>query len=85
MGLEWSRTGPPCGSNEPDTRFAIVSKVHYLHFAMIDFAVVAVVLVVVSILTKPQSEGKVSFVQCRHLANTTVLILSIQKNLELET
>ena len=59
MGLEWSRVGVPCGSDEPDERFAIVADVHYLHFAIILAIVTTVVIVAVSLVTEPRSEAKV--------------------------
>lgn len=60
MGLEWSRVAPPCGSTEPNTTFLVVSKVNYLHFAIILSGVSSFVIVVVSLLTPPRSENKVS-------------------------
>ena len=62
MGLEWSRTGKYCGSPDDvvDNRFDVVAKVHYLHFAIILAAISSIVIVVVSLLTHPQPENKVS-------------------------
>ncbi|XP_067938623.1 sodium/glucose cotransporter 4-like [Watersipora subatra] len=42
---------PPCG--EEDTRHALISQVHYLHFGIILFVIVVAVTVVISMLTKP--------------------------------
>lgn len=64
MGLEWSQVGPTCGSGDEDTRFIIVSKVHYLHFAIILAAVTSIVIVVVSLFTKPRTEAQVCFNYC---------------------
>jgi hypothetical protein len=60
MGLEWSHTAPPCGSDQPDNRFQVVAKVHYLHFAIILFGISSVIIVVVSLLTKPRPPSKVT-------------------------
>jgi hypothetical protein len=43
----------PCGSEADDPRPAIIKDVHYLHFGMILFGLVFVVVVVISLLTKP--------------------------------
>jgi hypothetical protein len=60
MGLQWSRSAPACGSNQPDNRFTIVTKVHYLHFAIILAGVTSVIIVVVSLLTPPRPRNKVN-------------------------
>ncbi|XP_022246282.1 sodium/glucose cotransporter 4-like isoform X2 [Limulus polyphemus] len=44
---------PPCGDGKPDLRPFFVSKIHYLHFAIILFVVSAVTATTVSLLTKP--------------------------------
>ncbi|XP_076367629.1 sodium/glucose cotransporter 4-like isoform X2 [Tachypleus tridentatus] len=44
---------PPCGDGKPDLRPFFVSKIHYLHFAIILFVVTAITATVVSLLTKP--------------------------------
>lgn len=49
---------PPCG--EEDIRHALISKVHYLHFGILLFAIVCVVVIVISLLTKPIDEVHVS-------------------------
>lgn len=60
---------PPCG--EEDNRSPIITKVHYLHFGIILFVIVAVVTIVISLLTKPIDEKHVSleveFYQLYHL------------------
>jgi len=42
-----------CGEEMQDKRPSVIRDVHYLHFGMILFAVVVVVTVVISLLTKP--------------------------------
>lgn len=44
---------PLCGSNEPDPRPWILTKVHYLHFGLIVFGVTSIVTIAVSLMTKP--------------------------------
>ncbi|KAK2157410.1 hypothetical protein LSH36_192g01047 [Paralvinella palmiformis] len=56
MGLEWSKSGSPCGSNDPDERFAMVYKVHYLHFAMILAGISTILLICISFVTKPRTK-----------------------------
>ncbi|CAH1778159.1 unnamed protein product [Owenia fusiformis] len=58
LALDFSHASPPCGSNAVDTRPDIISKVHYLHFAMIASAVSAIVIVGISLLTKPRPPEK---------------------------
>ena len=50
---------PPCG--EDDTRSALISKVHYLHFGILLFVIVVVVTIVISLFTKPIDNKYVSF------------------------
>ena len=49
---------PPCG--EEEFRHILIYKVHYLHFGIILFAIVVVVTIVISLLTKPIDECHVS-------------------------
>ena len=51
--LEFSFEDPPCGKPYLDRRPAIVSKLHYLHFAIILFLITAVSALIISILTQP--------------------------------
>lgn len=44
---------PPCGDGKSDLRPFFVSKIHYLHFAIILFVVTAITATAVSLLTKP--------------------------------
>jgi len=66
MVLEWSQSGPVCGGDPTDKRYTVVSKVHYLHFAIILAAITSVVIVVVSLFTKPRSEAQVSDLNLRN-------------------
>ena len=59
MGLEWSRTAPDCGSGREDNQFAIVTEIHYLHFAAILFTIGCVIIVIVSLMTEPRSKKQV--------------------------
>ena len=59
LGLDWSQLGPSCGSIDTDNRFEAVSKVHFLHFAIILSVVSSIVIVMVSLITKPRPEEKV--------------------------
>ncbi|XP_012941295.1 sodium/glucose cotransporter 4 [Aplysia californica] len=58
MVLELTYKGPFCGSNEPDTRPAVLAKVNFLHFAIIISVVTIVSMVVISLLTKPRPPEK---------------------------
>ena len=64
FGLEFGYTIPPCGSLDPDPRPYFVKNwvggFHYLHFGTFLFFFNVLVAVVVSILTEPISEDKVS-------------------------
>ena len=48
---------PECGVE--DTRPAIVTKFHYMYFAMMLFWLTGIVMIVVSLLTKAPDEDKV--------------------------
>ncbi|XP_077984826.1 sodium/mannose cotransporter SLC5A10-like [Glandiceps talaboti] len=52
MVLSFVYEGPGC--DQPDTRPAFLSQIHYLHFAIILFVVAFVVIIGISLLTKPQ-------------------------------
>ncbi|KAL5020226.1 hypothetical protein ScPMuIL_003118 [Solemya velum] len=58
MGLDFAVTAPLCGSGDPDTRWNIVSKVNFLHFAMILSVTSLIVVVAVSMLTQPRPQEK---------------------------
>ena len=63
MGLDFARRAPYCGSGEEDTRFEIVSKVDFLHFAIILAGVSTIAMVVISLFTVPRDDRQVfSFV-----------------------
>ena len=49
---------PECEA--PDTRPAIVTKFHYMYFAMMLFWLTGIVMIVVSLFTKAPEEGDVS-------------------------
>ncbi|KAM5150674.1 sodium/mannose cotransporter SLC5A10 isoform 1-T1 [Callospermophilus lateralis] len=49
--LEFLNPVPPCG--DPDTRPAILSSIHYLHFAIALFVLTSAVVAVASLLTSP--------------------------------
>ena len=51
----------PCGAEEVNKVPDIVGKVHYLHFGCILFLVSFIVVIVVSLLTKPINPRKVGF------------------------
>ena len=59
LGLEWSHPAPDCGSDEPDDRYKLVTRVHYLHFAAISFAISCIVIFVVSLVTTPRTKQQV--------------------------
>ena len=49
--LEFIKPAPDCGKE--DERLWIVSKFHYMYYALIIFWLVIAVMVVISLLTKP--------------------------------
>lgn len=51
--LEFVHQPPSCSSSQLDTRPEIISKLHYLHFACIQFLFTAFCTVAFSLLTKP--------------------------------
>ena len=55
---EFAYSTPGCG--EEDTRPGIITDVHYLHFGIILFVIVAIVTVSVSLMTKPIDDKHVS-------------------------
>ena len=57
MIMDFAMPSPACG--EPDGRPFILSKVHYLYFAMILMAVTIVITVLVSLATPPIEEKHV--------------------------
>uniref|UniRef100_A0A8W8LAM0 Sodium/glucose cotransporter 4 n=1 Tax=Magallana gigas TaxID=29159 RepID=A0A8W8LAM0_MAGGI len=58
MTLDFTFLAPPCGSNEVDTRPEIISKVDFLHFAIILALISTIVMVVISLFTQPRPEKK---------------------------
>ena len=61
MGLDFAIPAPNCGSGDEDKRFPVVSKVDFLHFAIILAGVSAIAMVVVSYFTQPRSREQVWF------------------------
>ncbi|CAN7987678.1 unnamed protein product [Ixodes pacificus] len=57
---EFSYHVPGCGSPDPDPRPAIISSVHYLHFAVLLFLISVITTVVISLLTPPIDDKKAS-------------------------
>ncbi|KAH9404140.1 hypothetical protein TYRP_014656 [Tyrophagus putrescentiae] len=55
MILEFAIPAPACSSTEPDPR-PFITKLHYLHFGIVLFAISAAVAIVVSLLTKRPEE-----------------------------
>ncbi|KAM7311241.1 sodium/glucose cotransporter 5 [Ixodes scapularis] len=58
---EFSYHVPGCGSPDPDPRPAIISSVHYLHFAVLLFLISVIATVVISLLTPPIDDKKARF------------------------
>lgn len=58
--MDYMYTVPLCGSDQPDPRPLILSKVHYLHFGLILFTVSLLVTIGVSLMTKPIDKEHVS-------------------------
>ncbi|NXO89285.1 SC5A9 protein, partial [Certhia brachydactyla] len=56
MIMEFSYSTPYCG--EEDKRPAVLKNVHYLHFALILFAISIIVMVLISLCTSPIPEEK---------------------------
>ena len=59
MVLEYSFVAPLCGSGEEDSRLSIVKKVDFLHFAAILSVFSVIVMVIISLCTKPRPPQKV--------------------------
>lgn len=60
MALDFTYTAPICGSGESDSRPAIVREIDFLHFAAILAVFSAIAMAVISALTKPRPDRKVS-------------------------
>ncbi|XP_067661508.1 sodium/glucose cotransporter 4-like [Haliotis asinina] len=56
--VDFTHPAPYCGSGQEDTRPGVLKHVHFLYFAMISACVTSVVIVVVSLWTKPRSEAQ---------------------------
>ena len=57
--LTWVHTAPPCGEVEENPAWKIITEVHYLHFAIIIYAITFAVVLIGSVLTKPRAPEKV--------------------------
>ncbi|XP_041357408.1 sodium/glucose cotransporter 4-like [Gigantopelta aegis] len=60
MAMDMTFPAPPCGSTEPDTRPAILAKIHFLHFALILSGVTIISTVVISLITTPRPPEKLN-------------------------
>jgi hypothetical protein len=64
FGLEFSYTVPPCGSGLPDPRpdfvRIVVGRLHYLHFGVLNFILTGIVSSIISVLTEPIPEDRVT-------------------------
>ncbi|XP_077984830.1 sodium/glucose cotransporter 4-like [Glandiceps talaboti] len=58
MALDFAFQAPPCG--EPDDRPLLLSTFHYLYFAIFLFGFSIIVMVIISLLTKPVPEKKLA-------------------------
>ena len=84
FGLEFSYTVPPCGSGQPDPRpefvRTVVGKLHYLHFGVLVFILTGILTIVISLLTEPIPEDRVSnidIVVCIHILQHLVVVVRI--------
>ena len=59
MVMDFVMPGPQCG--EQETRPAILYAVHYTYFSVISFVVTSLVLVSISLITKPQDNTEVIY------------------------
>ncbi|XP_013388920.1 sodium/glucose cotransporter 4-like [Lingula anatina] len=58
MILDWSYPKHGCG--EVDTRPAVLAEVHYLHFSILNTAISAIAIVVISLLTTPREPAQLA-------------------------
>ncbi|XP_060581833.1 sodium/glucose cotransporter 4-like [Ruditapes philippinarum] len=58
MGLDFSVAPPYCGSGEPDERPVISAKLDFLHFSIINGLICVVVMVIISLFTKPRNSNQ---------------------------
>ena len=59
MILEFVYSAPDCGSGDVDERPSVLSKVNFLHFAIIISIISLVSSVVISLFTEPRAPEKV--------------------------
>lgn len=62
MVLDFVYSVPDCGG--PDTRPAIVAKVHYTYFGQMSLVITSLTIVIVSLLTEPMDKEKVNLELC---------------------
>ena len=60
MGLDFYYAAPFCGSGKPDNRPEVISKVEFLHFATLLSLFATIVMVIISLCTKPRPREKVN-------------------------
>ena len=60
--LDFTYQAPLCGIGEDDLRPSIVSKIEFLHFSTILSAFALIVMVGISLVTKPRAEHKVYYI-----------------------
>ena len=68
--LELVYPAPLCG--EEDVRPAILAKVHYTYFGALSMIICSVVIVFVSLVTKPNPDVDVSKHNCYHIIYNTI-------------
>ncbi len=61
--MEFSYKVPTCASGEPDPRPLMLSRVHYLHFAVILFLISCIVTIAISLWTDPIDKIHVCFLE----------------------
>lgn len=81
MGVEFAYSAPTCGSGDEDKRPDIITKVHYLIFAIILCSVSFIVMVAVSLMTPPRSKKQVRCLIATVLVVHAVAASLPQKNI----
>uniref|UniRef100_A0A8C2KN92 Sodium/mannose cotransporter SLC5A10 n=1 Tax=Cyprinus carpio TaxID=7962 RepID=A0A8C2KN92_CYPCA len=77
MVLEFAFPPPRCGVFDPAP--SVLRSVHYLHFAIILCALTAIVVVVISLLTPPPTDGQTHNLTWWTLHNSTEREITLQK------
>ena len=60
MAIDLAYPAPDCG--DPETRPSILLDVHYTYFGSLNVIITSIAMVVISLLTSPQSEEEVSII-----------------------